>query len=121
MAAANLNADKNESYLPDFTKHHQPFRSFSGGVRGNAVDLSIGRSPDLGVNPFVFAPFGDPWLRGSERFRTIVYDSAHFLENLLENADSSFGIIGSEHRCVGGKSHNGILELWFSLFADERL
>ena len=87
----------------------------------NAGDLSICHLPYLGLNPFVIAPFGEPWLSGSWLLGSIVYDSTEFFENILKDADGFFWIIRSKHRSLCGKSHDGIFELWLSWFGVERL
>jgi hypothetical protein len=79
------------------TKMGENHRSFWGGVRGNACDLSICHLLDLGLDPFVLAPLGDSRWRGPRLLRAIVYDSTDFFEDVLEDADCSYGIISGEH------------------------
>ena len=79
----------------------------------NVVDLSIFEFFSSSGAPLVGRPLGNPGLRGSGFFCSVVPDSRDRFQDLGEYCGSSFRVAGNQHGSFRGQGHDGIFELKF--------
>jgi len=85
----------------------------SGGVGGNAVELSISQVLYFLKDPSIQTFFSHTRLTWSGKFWAIVRNTIDFLQDGLKDFNGLLRIIGSKHCGFGCECHDCILKLWF--------